>query len=122
MYFGFGDHLAKLLVIEGEHAGVFAIELHLLIILMVTIMLLVMKMLMGMITTMIWMSHLHHRERICSCEITLGQKSVKEIKNLIYNWSSPFFFIIIMIMIMVSHDNHHHHDHDHPHLGVPIRL
>ena len=53
MYVDFGDHLAKLLVIEGEHAGVFAIELHLLIILMVTIMLLVVKMLM--ITTMIWM-------------------------------------------------------------------
>ena len=55
MYVDFGDHLAKLLVIEGEHAGVFAIELHLLIILMVTIMLLVVKMFMGMITTMIWM-------------------------------------------------------------------
>ena len=52
MFVDFGDHLAKLLVIEGEHAGVFAIELHLL---MVTIMLLVVKMLMGMITIMIWM-------------------------------------------------------------------
>ena len=56
MYVDFGDHLAKLFVIEGEHAGVFAIELHLLIILMVTIMLLMVTiMLMGMITTMIWM-------------------------------------------------------------------
>ena len=26
-------------------------------------------------------SHFHHWERICSCEITLGQKSVKEIEN-----------------------------------------
>ena len=63
-------------------------------------------------------SHFHHRERICSCEITLGQKSVKEIENLIYNWSSPF---ILTLHHHYDHD-HHHHDHEHPHLGVPIRL
>jgi len=35
----------------------------------------------------------------------LGQKSVKEIENLIYDWISPFILTL-------------HHDHDHDH-GVP---
>ena len=63
-------HLAKLLVVEGEHARVLAIKFHL-------------KMMLTalMVRTMISLKnkfqeifHLDHRERVRSCEVTLASE------------------------------------------------